>query len=1433
MRRKWARVLAAALAVAMTIPTNLPSNVKAAEATVKNDSTNKGISIEDLYSLGEGYYTDLDTSSKTIKPGTTVSYTANVYKYDSVDEEYDLVTENVTWQWSVSESGTEDAGISKFVNIGTNSADLTYTVLGKNFINSGMSSTATIRVGFTIGEGEDAFSTSTQVYLYKKSPYTLKDNLVEQVQYVQVGQTATLHADAVPEVGYTVSYQWQQRNAATYEYTDIPGATGATYTTGVFNTDTDFVNNGNYKCVITIKDANGAEADKATLTYYVYKETGLKLYNVSETYVKSPGSVINMKVEGLSYDAAKYQVKYEWQQYNESEGTWVNLPILPLGATAFTDSYQVVLDANEKQGEYRCYVSMYPVGTDMNVAANQVASISKKFSIYVYTGLWAYGTKENIKAALNTPVTLTANASHHANTPALNPITYTWYRGEEQIAGQTGASYTINALTAADFGRYTVKVSDGVETVYVDYYIQEDRGWKVNTPTDNFVRKNIGETADLAVAIESAAAYPVTYKWYKGEDIIEGQTAATYSVNVANESVYGTYYCKATNGYDEVTIQFSIRQNDNFYVEALTPTDVYKKVGDAQTFQVRPHSDDATATYTYQWYFNYGSSYASTNYDEKLLGQTTDSLALTNLNLSSFGTYACEVINQKTGDAQTVSFRLRMYSKVNGTYGSDSVFRKDEGEAVSMVANFSNPDNLALEYAWYFLPQNGYEYQHIGAADNTTTLNIAALAEGQYGSYYCEAIYNGNIVLDELTFLILEPKENNLTVEAATDTYVKKAIGESVTMGVTAATKAGRTITYQWYYGDQAIIGATAATYTINPIRKVDFGEYYCHVKDSEGESKNVWFELSRKSAAQFYSVGESSNSIQSIAATYNKAYTLDATSIDDPQYPTTYQWYFNAEESSTAAADLIYEGTAATYAVAAVTKDTVGYYTCKVSNTVETYTVRYYLYFNTNLKLTAKETDYKADLGASVTMKASASCKKGFNITYQWYQYKEYEYSDGDDDYYTDDDYVAIPGATTAEYTIAAVDKNSYGDYLLVASTEGEKCGVYFTLSKPSVVEIEKVTTSTDATFAGSEVKLTGKVTAPKDATLEYQWYVSDMKTDDWVKAKTVKGKDAKAASVTVKAPAIASPYTDSASSYQYAYYKLVVKTEINGKTSSDSYQESVMVVNPSYSNKAPKSKHNYKAGEVSVYGYKAAGNIGTIKATFNKKTFIDKNGDYLYVIDGNGKSSKYYGAELQKKTLTLDGNKFAVVLVSNNEDAKAYGFEVSKVKTSTKKATPNKLTLGAKEKHKITGVLTKKQAKKAKYSTSKKKVATVSKKGVIQAKKPGTAKITIKVGKKKVKTITVTVKKAPKKLKVAKKKVTIKRGKSASVKYSLNPANAASYSTSIKNAKALKKAKVSAYVADGKVTISVAKKAKKKTYKVQVSTYNKKKATIKVKVK
>lgn len=75
----------------------------------------------------------------------------------------------------------------------------------------------------------------------------------------------------------------------------------------------------------------------------------------------------------------------------------------------------------------------------------------------------------------------------------------------------------------------------------------------------------------------------------------------------------------------------------------------------------------------------------------------------------------------------------------------------------------------------------------------------------------------------------------------------------------------------------------------------------------------------------------------------------------------------------------------------------------------------------------------------------------------------------------------------------------------------------------------------------------------------------------------------------------------------------------------------------------------------------------------------------------------------------------------------------EAATVKISKKKAT---LIKGQTLKLKITGTKT-----KVKWSSSKKSVATVSSKGVVKAKKKGTATITAKVGKKKYKCV-ITVK-------------------------------------------------------------------------------------------
>ena len=75
--------------------------------------------------------------------------------------------------------------------------------------------------------------------------------------------------------------------------------------------------------------------------------------------------------------------------------------------------------------------------------------------------------------------------------------------------------------------------------------------------------------------------------------------------------------------------------------------------------------------------------------------------------------------------------------------------------------------------------------------------------------------------------------------------------------------------------------------------------------------------------------------------------------------------------------------------------------------------------------------------------------------------------------------------------------------------------------------------------------------------------------------------------------------------------------------------------------------------------------------------------------------------------------------------------------------------------------------------WTSSKKSVATVSSKGVVKAKKKGTAVITAKYGKKKL-TCKVTVKQPVTSIKLSKTSISLNEGKTYSLKTSIAPKNA-----------------------------------------------------------
>ncbi|MEY8391219.1 glycoside hydrolase family 2 TIM barrel-domain containing protein [Lachnospiraceae bacterium 45-W7] len=143
-------------------------------------------------------------------------------------------------------------------------------------------------------------------------------------------------------------------------------------------------------------------------------------------------------------------------------------------------------------------------------------------------------------------------------------------------------------------------------------------------------------------------------------------------------------------------------------------------------------------------------------------------------------------------------------------------------------------------------------------------------------------------------------------------------------------------------------------------------------------------------------------------------------------------------------------------------------------------------------------------------------------------------------------------------------------------------------------------------------------------------------------------------------------------------------------------------------------------------------------------------------------------------------------------------------------------KVTLGVKEKYSVT-------AKGFTYKTSNKKVAAVSSKGKITAKKVGTATVTATNKAGQVKIYKITVKKAPNKIvKVTPAKKTLKKGKKVTLKVKLPKGTAGKCSFKSSNKK------VAAVNAKGVVTAK-----KKGTARITVTTYNKKKKTVTIKVK
>ena len=216
------------------------------------------------------------------------------------------------------------------------------------------------------------------------------------------------------------------------------------------------------------------------------------------------------------------------------------------------------------------------------------------------------------------------------------------------------------------------------------------------------------------------------------------------------------------------------------------------------------------------------------------------------------------------------------------------------------------------------------------------------------------------------------------------------------------------------------------------------------------------------------------------------------------------------------------------------------------------------------------------------------------------------------------------------------------------------------------------------------------------------------------------------------------------------------------------------------------------------------AGDSVASWKSTNTKVFTVKGNADGTCALTGKKKGSAKLEITLASgltKTVTVKVQKTAV--------------KTSKVKVAEKKLTVKK---GEKASLKAT-VAPFTSAQKLTYTSSNKKVATVSKNGIVTAKKAGTAKITVKSGGKKV-TVTITVPKTKTTAITVAKDITVKKGKTYSLKAKVAPKNSdekLTYTSSNKKIATVTKSGKVKGVKKGTATITV--KSGSETIKVNVT--------------
>ncbi|MCD8015542.1 MAG: Ig-like domain-containing protein [Lachnospiraceae bacterium] len=1191
--------------------------------------------------------------------------------------------------------------------------------------------------------------------------------------YPSPGEDVTLTAYATANDGVELSYQWYDDGET------IDGATSSEYTLESVE------ESGYYICEVT--DSYGGTL---YLYYYVYIENNLLVSAAASTVTVDLGGSATLSVtatadntDGLTYT----WYYYDDGDYCEADSTSNTLELENIAATRYyycsvedaygnsvTVSIRVKIDTglayNDPDNDDEGYYS-YSVGyegsltLEAKATANEgieltyewycddgdelidgaaassytIESVTEsdwyyckvsdgyggylwfEYYVYIEAGLTVSYTYSHY-AVSGSDVTLDVEASVNSGS-----LTYQWYAYDEEkdgyvlLSDETGSSLTLTNVTEEK--EYYCRVSDD--------YGNSDTAWfyvelvtSLSLSYDGYAPVVLGESVELTV--EAVSPYsPITYQWYvydydeESYTELDDETGAALTVT-PSAAGYSEYKCVVSDG--------TSTSDAYFYVYAYTLTltyDDYLKLepGESGTLTVTATSVLEDAEITYSWYqYVYDEGYVLIE-DENASSLTVD----------ASGDYRCIVSDSSS--TQYAYFYVYVDTGLSASADSRAILA-EAGSTVELSVS-ATTNYGTLSYLWYKWDDDGNKVT-LGTSESLSLSNLTASSDYYYYYYYCTVSDGYNSTTLYLYVYVVD--EIGETATSAADA-VTMTLGDS---GTAVIANSGD---YMYY----KITPTESGTYTFYTLSDYDtYGYLYdsnlnlLTSDDDSGTDCNFKITYDLTAGATYYLAVRYYSSydvgvftVYSVAGseildqcdhenvTHVAAVVATCTTAGNIEY-----WYcadcetYFSDEALTvevsesdvviAATGHIWDGGTVTTA-ANCTETGVKTYTCTICGETKTETIA--------------ATGHTAVTDAAVAATCTTS---GL----------------------TEGSHCSVCGEVlVAQEVIAATGHTAATDAAVAATctvsglTEGSHCSVCgevlvaqeviaatgHTWDSGTVTEAATCATTGVKTYICTDCGTTKTETIAKLTT--------HTSTDTWVTTKeatcTTAGTQVQyckycGTSVTVKSETIAatghtwSEWTTKSEATVFSAKILERTCSVCGETETTTSGEKLTAT----------IKFNTTAGTIAL---KKGTTTTALKVTY-------ANGDSIKSV----KSSKTSIATVsvsKKGVITIKGKKvgtatITVTLASGKKKTIKVKVQKAAVKTTKITVTSKSVSIKKGKTYTLAPVLTPiTSTQKITYTSSNKKVATVSSSGKITAKKEGTATITIKSGAKSVK-VKVTVK-------------------------------------------------------------------------------------------